>query len=343
MNSYGTLRHTAWEAHDNVGNQEVIYHNLRSSPNTFHTFVNYWPLRKPSLTGHSGNRASIMFVDESSNKSVRYTTFDGSTWLNLQGTWLANNAADPSLSITNPPGGSAQGIWRSGTASPYTIAFGPSTPLSKPAGNQFIAYRRRVIYHDQNGNAALAVEISTATIKTKDGSVLSWDFAAASDTGFVPTNQLANFISLPALAFPANVDSVIFEAAVYSNDAGILRSNGQKTLPVGFTLTSATTGTSLLSLPVAAIPNNGAFNMQVRAASAVQNLAGANVKFLPALTNLDLVKASGAVVHVYDLDPASTPPSKSSPAVVSESGNGQTLGLRIHPNPFLRGTKSRFA
>jgi len=136
----GTI-HTAWEGEDWIWSNpgyiyHVIFYSKNLNPNVYHEFANYWAYVKPSLTGHSGSTASILWHDSTSQRNIRKAYYDGSNWdAGVLGEgWgeiIGHDGCDPSTTITNPPGGAAKGVWLKGKNPPYELEFGPDQGLQK--------------------------------------------------------------------------------------------------------------------------------------------------------------------------------------------------------------------
>lgn len=129
LSQNGTI-HTSWEGEDWMLGYDVIYYVKNLNPNVYHEFGNYSAYLKPSLTGHSGSTASMLWYDASGASNIRKAYYDGETWDAGMGWWgqgwgeiIAENGKFPSSSATNPPGGEAKAVWLSGDEAPYDLIF----------------------------------------------------------------------------------------------------------------------------------------------------------------------------------------------------------------------------
>ena len=94
-----------------VYNREVIYHN-KNLTNIFTAFASTsWAHLRPSGTGHSSGAFTALCHD--SNNNIRKRYYNGSYWQGgSEGTVIASNSLDASVSIANPPGAVAKAVWR---------------------------------------------------------------------------------------------------------------------------------------------------------------------------------------------------------------------------------------
>jgi hypothetical protein len=75
---------------------------------------------------------SVLTTNNSDGKNgytpidIRKARYNGSNWdTNPEGTVVASGGFYPSVSVKNPPGGTAYAVWMSGSNAPYAINFGP--------------------------------------------------------------------------------------------------------------------------------------------------------------------------------------------------------------------------
>jgi hypothetical protein len=106
------------------------------------------------------------------------------------------------------------------------------------------------------------------------------------------------------IMLPSNADSVVLTVRLYSREAGGLRQNLQQPVQAAFALSHATTGSALATISLSALPVSGEFRQKMRVAFPVQTWRGQTVNLQPILANLDQNKSRGALLHVYEFNPA---------------------------------------
>lgn len=335
-------RHIAWQAFEvDVYQKQAIYHN-KNLTNVFMVFVSEdWNHFRPTASGHTGGALSVVCHDDSPSQNLLSRYFNGSSWQGgLTGTVIANNSVEASLSITNPAGATAKAVWRSAGNAPYTLTIGPSGGLGKINADDPYVYHRRIVYSLANQNA-LSLQITAAEIVAA-GSRNKIQFPNIADNVSVSTSQLAETMHFSNIMLPANADSVVFTVRLYSREAGGLRQSLQQPAQAAFTLSHANTGLALATISLPALPISGEFRQKVRVAFPVQTWRGQAVNLQPILANLDQNKSEGALLHVYEFDPANAK-KNGDQLVEAIPANPQRFEFRVHPNPFNTTTRIYFS
>jgi hypothetical protein len=148
------------------------------------------------------------------------------------------------------------------------------------------------------------------------------------------TSELAETLHFKNIALSADADSLGLTVWLISKDAGALRQNAALPLQAAFTLNSA-------PIVLNTIPASGKLKQNLRVVIPVQALRGQMVSLQPVLTNLDVNKSLGALIHVYEADAANAG-KHSTPAAVIVAAIPQPLSLRVYPNPFNPSTQIHF-
>ncbi|MDZ7289193.1 MAG: S8 family serine peptidase [candidate division KSB1 bacterium] len=336
-------RHIAWQAFEAVTYQrQAIYYNRNLNSTNFTMFVSENDdYLRPTITGHTGGAASVVWHDTGSNSNIRKAYYNGSSWADGQtGTVIASNGADASLSITNPYGGTAKAVWRSAGTAPYTLTLGPSGGLGKSAANEIFVYNRRVLY-SLDTTAVLALQMGGPQI-ISNGSTIVVPFPAVADDDSLIAAQLAEKLSLSNVLLPADADSVVFTVHHYSRDAGQLRQNLQHPLQVAFVLSPTTVGVTPITISLGSISPTGESRQATRVALPVQPWRSQTVNLHTIISNLDVSKSFGTLIHVYEAVQSGV--SKSNGQLIARVTDDQpSLTLRVHPNPFNPSTQIRFS
>jgi hypothetical protein len=339
-------RYIAWKAEDpQLGDYvEVVFHNKNLNPSVFTEFADLYGYQyiRPSITGHDNAVASLMWQKKIGYTpvDVRKARYNGSSWdTNPEGTVVASGGFYPSVSIQDPPGGTAHAVWMTGSNTPYTINFGPQGGLSKSAEVEPVAYHRRIIYQLPSSKSVLSVLMSEVQIKNTTGEKAALAFPIVSDNEPVAVADLKSTLTFHSINLPTNADSLLFDARLYSREADSLRSDIKASLKLRFELAESANGSPVLVGSTMTFPDTGKYRQQLRIGMAVRAFANRNLTLRPVIENLKDKDLQGAVVHVYAFGGSDAQkPFISSPSNVIEPA----LSLRTYPNPFNPTTQIRF-
>lgn len=333
-------RHVVWQAFEAVDYQkQAIYHN-KNFTNIFTVFASEnWDHLKPSGTGHTAGALTVLCHDGNNNVRKRY--YNGSYWQSgLEGTVIASNSLDASVSIANPPGAIAKAVWRSSGSAPYTLTVGPSGGLSKSAADENWAYHRRVVFSLKN-SATLVLQMGTMQLFSASGKN-EQEFPVVSDQDSIKTADLASTLTVSNLLLPSDADSLAFEAKIYGQNAGDLRGDQSKPLDLTFSLLSVETNQPLASIQLARLNNTGTSRQAARLVFPVQALRGRRVHLASALSNVDLARVNGALVHVYEVAEEGAQKAHSETPSLVAAALPASFSVRVYPNPFNPSTQIYF-
>ncbi len=335
-------RHIVWQALESeTFFRQVIYHN-KNLTNIYTALGSInWDHLRPSITGNAGAVATVVCHETSSNKNIRKRRYNGTSWEGTAaGLIVASNGADASVSIANPPGATALAVWRSAGSAPYTLTVGPSGGLSKETANDSLVYHRRIAFSFSN-SSTLALQMGTVQLLSAGGENAQ-SFPSISDQDSIKINDLAAALTLSNLLLPSDTDSLVFEVKVYGQNAGDLRSDPSKSLDLAFNLLSVETGLPLASIPLARISNTGTSRQAARLVFPVQALRGKQIHLAPAVSNLNLAKVNGALIHVYEvLEDGAQKNSSEAPSLIA-TALPTSFSVRVYPNPFNPSTQIYF-
>lgn len=333
-------RHIVWQAFEAVDYQkQAIYHN-KNLTNIFTVFASTeWDHLKPSGTGHANGTFTALCHD--SNNNVRKRYYKGCCWQSdLEGTVIASNGLEVSASITNPPGGAAKAVWRSAGNAPYMLTVGPSGGLSKETTTETLAYHRRIIF-SLNNSSTLALQMGTVQLLAADEKN-EQTFSVISDQDSIKTDDLARALTWSNIHIPLNADSLVFEVKIYAQEAGELRYDLGKSLDVAFDLLSAEADQLLTSTKLATLNTTGTSRQSSRLAFSVQTLRNKQVHLTPVISNLNLAKVNGALIHVYeDLQDRAQKARQEEPLSVT-AVQPASFSVQAYPNPFNPATQIHF-
>jgi hypothetical protein len=140
---------------------------------------------------------------------------------------------------------------------------------------------------------------------------------------------------------PADADSVVFTVHHYSRDAGNLRQNLQLPLQVAFVLLPTTAGATPITISLGSISPTGESRQATRMAFPAQSWRNQKVNLQTVISNLDVSKSLGTLIHVYEAVQSGV--SKSNSQLTAMVTDDQpSLTLHVHPNPFNPSAQIRF-
>lgn len=174
------------------------------------------------------------------------------------------------------------------------------------------------------------------------GSKNELTFPFVSDEDSIETNDLVAAMKLGNVLLSSDADSLAFEVEVYGQDAGNLRSDPSKSLDLAFEVLSVETGQPLASIKLPQLNNRGTTRQAARLVFPVQALRGKQVHLAPTVSNVDLAKVNGALVHVYEVvEDGSQKAQAEIPSLVATAVAG-SFSVWAYPNPFNPSTQIRF-
>ncbi|MEK6650363.1 MAG: sialidase family protein, partial [Bacteroidota bacterium] len=162
------------------GNNPWIYYTKNLNTSYYTSFggggggTNYL---QPSITGHTGGRASLLWY--SASNAIKKVVYDGTNW-SSEGT-IATGGKYVSTSITNPPGGSAYAVWTGASGIPYPLYVGPGGgPLQQAGGDEAITrpfvHSRSVQISTEDRSELLTIEMAKPEVTTATGDRLRLPF-----------------------------------------------------------------------------------------------------------------------------------------------------------------------
>ncbi|MDZ7275129.1 MAG: hypothetical protein ONB50_15730 [candidate division KSB1 bacterium] len=335
-------RHVVWQALESeVYFHQAIYHSKNLGNAMAMLVSNSYDQLRPSITGHAGSAATALCYDNSAGQNIRKRRYNGTSWEGAAlGTIIASNGADASLSIANPPGATALGVWRSAGSAPYALTVGPSGGLSKSSSEEDLLYHRRIAYF-LNDSTKLMLQIDGFEM-IEDGNKKSLAFSnVAKDS--LPAVDLAATMSVTDMLLSPSADSLAFSLHLLSRDAGQLRDNTNLALLAAFEVSSAETGLALANIALPPIAVVGESKQNARLVFPLQALRGQKINLALKLSNLNVAKVNGTLVHVYELaETGAQKPAQEEEALVAETCR-PAFAVKIHPNPFNPSTQIHFS
>ncbi|MCK6562421.1 T9SS type A sorting domain-containing protein [bacterium] len=333
-------RHVVWQALEaEVYFRQVIYHN-RNLGNAVAMLVsnNYDQLR-PSITGHTGGAATAVCQDNSGGQNIRKRRYNGTSWEgSAAGTIIASNGADVSLAIANPPGAASLALWRSAGSAPHALIVGPAGGLSKSSSEEDLVYHRRIAYFwDDSTNLMLQIDAFQIVAGESQNSLAFPEISVDS----LLSSDLAATVSLSGVVLPANTDSLAFTLHLSSRNAGQLRRDDHLTAGVAFEISSAETGLPVANIALPSLAATGTTKQSVRLVFPLQAWRGQKITLAPKFSNLDLAKAGGALVHVYEAVEDAAQKARAAAAALL-APLPASFSVNVHPNPFNPATRIQF-
>ena len=348
--------HTAWEAHDDLYNYDVIFYSKNFSTSVFHEFANYTPYRKPSITGHAGSVASMVWHHDSGTSYIRKARYDGSNWDAGWG-WsgegwgwiIGTDSQHPSTSITNPAGGSAKAVWLKGSSAPYDLQFGPGPPwLQKPLMEPN-AYHRRLVVQDPTSQSLIAIEIGEAIVTTTSGEEIRTEFEVLDDDQVnFSLSSCTSYLHSSIINLPTNVVEISFYQLLYGKNSIEMKESEAAPINVVYELLDAETLVPVAEFSTGGLVGNEEIEkLQWVVTLEVNELAGKSVVLHPILNG---VKACNdftyTLIHVYLGREATEEREKESSReqVWMTTNVTQNFSLaQNYPNPFNPETEIAFS
>ncbi len=229
---------------------------------------------QPSVTGHAGEKCSIVWYDNGYNILKVY--YNGTGW---EGPNVgATGGRYPNLSAGST---TAKYCWTSGTSSPYEIKVSSETlqrPLllagpEVPQGTLSFEHSRAAVLHDTSTGALFWAQLGDVRVKNKTGREILIPLVSYVDSLLVlaPENHF-DYLRTKALTLSSDADSLKFQILVYS------RGFKSSKLELEYKLVDATTGSSLLTVRrVPVVEEAGEFRSQGEVAIGLRPYRGRRV------------------------------------------------------------------
>ena len=293
----------------------------------------------PSLSGNVGNKATLAWYD---NNNTSWYTYVVADTLQNKGTQIATSSIFPSLSILNPPGGTAKCVTTSTSGYPYAIQI-PTNKFQKAAPEQLAPAERIISFVSENGQSRCALGIRQIFVKTRSGITKDIRLAPLSDDGAGLQASPWDYLRSSNIALPVDAESIILESRMSGPDSS---ATAAAVFQTRMTIRSATSGQVVAthySDEVSLRP--GAKAIVNRTSMNVESLKGAG----DPIVSLDLngTEVSGGRLKanlIEILAPksstvASENTNESNPAGLAVPGEYR---LSAYPNPFNPTTTIQF-
>ena len=331
-------KHIAWEGNYNGYRAIVENKNLSSFYYVISgSYVNYYGA---TVTGNNNDKATLSWYDNSN--TVWYTYVIGG--YGQGNTPIASSSKYPSLSLSNPPGGTAKAVWTSGAAAPYTVQVGSQVFQKR---SEAIAWMRERILNiaDSATGGIVSVGFGAMTLKTADGGKLSLPLLNLTDDEAKLRLDPASYLQTEKFLFPANVDSVSVEHIIRMNKAsefgGTYAASAELVPSDGDPITI-----SDLNLASFGDSANKRIESKLSSASNISKLSGKTVFMRLNLRNLD-VDRKGLQLSLFNVHRSVKSQAEAAARDIEIINSGQAyyrqiLTLDSYPNPFNPTTQIRF-
>jgi hypothetical protein len=341
-------QHIAWEGIRSIWRE--IIHNKNLNPSVFTEFrSSYNHYTSPSITGHDGGRASLLWQWNAANSPIYRTTYSGTSWSTPAS---VGNGVGPSTSIENPPGGTSWGVWTDITGSawpPYQLVIGPSGgPMQKTAvanetdGDiESWSNSRRIVVFEPNSEEGLSFEIKEPVLVLGDGSIRVLRFTHVVDTLLYTPATAWNAAETAPIAAAGNVAARIkfdIESRIASGARYV--SFG---LPLMLELVNTRNGRAVASSQVLPVAGDSVVELHHEVQLMSNLLVETEVMFR---VRPSVVKEQdahqAAVLEVFSSQQGE---SLARGATLPGTANDAPSGFKLHPccpNPFNPSTEIRF-
>lgn len=348
--------HLAWIRYDNGSGTPI-------NPRTFYTKntsanggwpYQYWQVTSgdqysPTITALATNKIDLFYTD--SNYQLMYTRNNGTTWSSPVSKGTGGFCYYPSVSTGST---TANYIWTSGIASPFTVNVG-STALSKGSEFNPEVYSRSIAIMN-NPEEYLEVVLNKIYFKMKDGSTQRVDFTPADleelktkeKFDLTPNNAWNLMKGIKDLTIPVGADELVFDYTVRGENIDKVIEGNPNKIDLSFglnLLTKAEKAERENSITV----ENGKITETKFEGTIPLNSVNAERGFdkveiglkIKGLNPKSTVFAS--LGHIFDYTNVQTP----NESAASKINNNETIGNEVltsenYPNPFNPTTLIRF-
>lgn len=347
-------RHVTWHANEPLGGnvtRKVVYHNRNLSSSIYTKFYGTnLDYQFVSAAGMSGGAVVLFWHDlnASNNRNVRSAFYDGSCWDTFpNGGVVTNNALYAATAVSNPPSSSTRAVWRNSGNAPYALGLSAtvnsdgsvcSQALPKVVGgsqgNDDIVYSRQLLFM-LDSTAVLAVRLFAPEIT---GESLSLDFPQVAESDSLTAATLFDKLRFD-FAIPANAEELKLHAEAFALNAGRLLQNGRSSLQPGFEILDQN-NRRLALVEAGELTLQGEFKLTKTLTVPIAALRGKTVRLRPVLSNLDLNRVRGTLVHAYGPQDIGAQTNAGQPAPLAQHETASLVAA--HPNPFNPSTQIRF-
>lgn len=348
-------RHVAWHGLDASLNKKAIFVRELSGTTVTEFYGNGVDYTYPSITGMTAsfgfNSAAVLFWydDNGTNRNVRSSYFNGNCWSGKPyGSIQSTNALHVSSAISNPPSSSTRAVWRRTGNAPYSFALSnvitsggtqacqdlSSLPKSQSVADSEFVYSRQLLFM-LDSTAVLAVRLFAPEIT---GESLSLDFPQVAESDSLTAATLLDKLRFD-FAIPANAEELKLHAEAFALNAGRLLQNGRSSLQPGFEILDQN-NRRLALVEAGALTLQGEFKLTKTLTVPIAALRGKTVRLRPVLSNLDLNRVRGTLVHAYGPQDIGAQTNAGQPAPLAQHETASLVAA--HPNPFNPSTQIRF-
>lgn len=296
---------------------------------------------QPSVTGHSGGRASLLWFD--ATNAIKKVVYDGTNW-SSEGT-IATGGKYISASITNPPGGSAYAVWTGASGIPYSLYVGPgSGPLQQAGGEETFAnilvHSRSLQFSHPDGSGHFVVEMASPEVTTPDGARLRLPFKALADTTIFTLDNVSEVLGSVVLSGYSGTLAIKAKVGI---TAGRSSTGSRLDVPLELRITDDNTGAELASTSLGSTSADTVLITQETAQMSVSTgaLGRYRVSLVPDLSGLRTAWTEEtdkspmvAVIENYQLAETSADAGSEAVAEYRPQAAPTEFDMGVYPNPF---------
>ena len=196
-------------------------------------------------------------------------------WGQGAGEIIGENGSHPSLTITNPPGGSAKAVWLYGNNAPYYFEFGPDQALQKSTDKKGVYHRRIIAKHPVTGDI-FVLEIGEISVQTSKGDTIEINFDIIDDDQVkLSASFYANYLIPQVMDLPEDVEELMLNQTLYGR--GIENISSSSKIKITYLLVDAQTTASLGSFYGGELTSEMADVNQTMLITNISNFAGQRV------------------------------------------------------------------
>lgn len=202
--------HIVWDG--NYSGRRAVVHNKNVS--SFYNVISSssYDYYRPSVSSNATYEATVAWYDNTNR--VLNTSINAGYPIN-SGSVLSSSGSYPSLSINNPPGGTAKAIWRGGSISPYPIQVG--NPTFQKASRQIQWKQLRIIaYQNREKGAELTITIGRLNAKGYDGKEYYASLTGLAENDSILRVGPSEYLRSESFVLPRGVESAEIECSISS-------------------------------------------------------------------------------------------------------------------------------